>query len=62
MMWQDLLTAVALMLVLEGVLPFLNPSGLRTALFQIIHLNDRSLRAVGLFSMLAGVVLLYFVH
>ena len=61
-MWADLLSAVALMLVIEGVLPFLNPEGLRKALAMMAQLDDRQLRFAGLSSMLLGVLLLYFIR
>ncbi len=61
-MWNDLLAAVALLLVIEGILPFLNPQTLRNTLQQMIKLDDRSLRMIGLASMLAGVALLYWVR
>ncbi len=57
-MWHDLLVAFALVLVIEGILPFLNPSALRRTLAQIAHLSDGTLRFVGLTSMLIGVLLL----
>lgn len=59
LMWKDLLVAVALLLVIEGILPFLNPRALRITLQQMIKLDDRRLRLIGLGSMLAGVALLY---
>ncbi|GBE10929.1 hypothetical protein BMS3Bbin12_01031 [bacterium BMS3Bbin12] len=58
-MWHDLLSAVALMLVIEGILPFLNPEALRRALERVACLEPRVLRLCGLFSMLGGVLLLY---
>jgi uncharacterized protein YjeT (DUF2065 family) len=61
-MWTDLLSALALLLVIEGVLPFLNPTGLRKVLFTMAQMGDRQLRFTGLTSMLIGVVLLYFVR
>ena len=60
--WSDLLAAFALYLVLEGIMPFLNPEALRRALERFAALSDQQLRFVGLFSMVAGVVLLYFVR
>ena len=59
---QDLLTAIALMLIIEGILPFVSPRNLRRALFSIVQQNDKSLRLTGLGTMLAGVVLLYLVR
>lgn len=61
-MWHDLLAAFGLMLVLEGILPFLNPQGVRQALLQMAQMNDRVLRVVGLGSMLMGLILLYFIR
>ena len=58
-MGSRLLEAVALLLVLEGVMPFLSPSSVRRLLERVNELGDRSLRAAGLASMLAGVLLLY---
>ena len=60
-MWNDLLAAIALLLVMEGILPFLNPRALRNTLQRMIALDDRALRLIGLGSMLAGLALLYWV-
>jgi uncharacterized protein YjeT (DUF2065 family) len=59
---QDLLTAVALLLIIEGILPFLSPRHLRRALFSIVQQNDKSLRLTGMATMLAGTLLLYLVR
>ena len=61
-MFNDLLAALALMLVVEGILPFLNPGALRRTLQSIGLMDDRSLRIMGLVSMLSGVALLYLVR
>ncbi len=61
-MWQDLMAAGALVLVLEGVLPFLNPERYRTLMMQLLKLDNRQLRLFGLGSMLAGVLALYLVR
>lgn len=58
---SDFLTAVALMLVIEGVLPFLSPAGIRAVMLQMARMDDRSLRLTGLVSMISGVILLYLV-
>jgi uncharacterized protein YjeT (DUF2065 family) len=60
-MWTDLLAAVALLLVIEGILPFLNPAGVRRALHLLAEMDDRQLRISGLISMAAGLLLLYLV-
>lgn len=61
-MWQDLWTALALVLVIEGILPFVNPGGFRNMLRLVGEMDDRTLRNSGLFTMLAGLVLLYLVR
>jgi len=58
-MWRDLGAALALMLVLEGILPFLNPTGLRRMIASVNELRDGQLRVAGLVSMAAGLALLY---
>lgn len=58
MEWQDLFRALALVLVLEGLLPFVNPARLRQMLLQIAQVDDRTLRTAGLVSMIAGILIL----
>ena len=62
MQWSDLLAAFALYLVLEGVLPFVNPQGLKRIMSLLGNLADAQLRLWGLASMSAGLALLYFVR
>lgn len=57
-MINTLLLAFALMLVIEGLLPFLAPSVWRDAFRRVTELSDGQIRFVGLSSMLVGVVLL----
>ena len=61
-MWIDLLTALALVLVIEGIMPFMNPAGLRKMVVLVANMNDTSLRFIGLTSMLSGLLLLYLVR
>jgi len=61
-MWTDLWAALALMLVLEGILPFVSPDSLRRLLAALSEVDNRSLRIAGLVSMLTGVALLYLVR
>jgi len=58
-MWQELLIAVALLLVIEGILPFLSPTTMRGILLRMLEMDDKSLRISGLVSMLIGVIMLY---
>ena len=60
-MWQDILAAIALLFVLEGVLPFLSPQQFRKAMMTASQMNDASLRVLGFASMVGGLVLLYVV-
>ena len=61
-MWEDLLAALALVLVIEGLMPFLSPGGFRRTMEQVSRIPDRTLRTIGLVSMAAGVGLLYVVR
>jgi len=61
-MWTEILTALALVLVLEGIMPFLNPAAMRRMIILVAQMDDSTLRVVGLTSMIAGVLLLYLVH
>lgn len=51
--------AVALVLVLEGLLPFLNPVAWRRVFEQVLRMSDGQIRFLGLSSMLVGLLLLY---
>ena len=57
-MQSPLLLAVALMLVLEGMLPFLAPRVWREAFRRLTELSDGQLRFLGMTSMLVGIILL----
>jgi uncharacterized protein YjeT (DUF2065 family) len=53
-----LLGAVALMLVLEGLLPFLSPATWRDLFARAMRMSDGQIRFLGLSSMLVGLLLL----
>lgn len=61
-MWRDLGVAICLVLVLEGILPFLSPRRWREMALAMARVDDRTVRLVGLASMVAGTGLLYIVH
>lgn len=61
-MWEELGIAIALIFVIEGIIPFLNPAGWRKTLQSVSEMDDKTLRMMGLFSMIFGVILLYMVH
>ena len=62
MNWTDLLAAFALYLVLEGILPFLNPQAMKRFMLAMANFADQQLRVWGLVSMAVGLVLLYIVR
>lgn len=57
-MTSNLFLAFALMLVLEGLIPFLAPGTWRETFRRLIQLSDGQIRFIGLTSMLAGIILL----
>jgi uncharacterized protein YjeT (DUF2065 family) len=60
-MSESLLTAVALVLVLEGILPLLAPKVWRDAFRRMVELRDGQLRFLGLASIAIGLLILFFV-
>ena len=60
--WSDLWAALALLLVLEGLMPFLSPARMRETLRKVIELEDRALRTIGVISIIAGLLLLHWVR
>lgn len=59
---HDLLVALCLMAVIEGIWPFIAPASMRRVLLTIIEQDDRTLRVVGLVSMVTGVLALYLIN
>lgn len=57
---EVILAALALMLVIEGILPFSSPRVWRETFKRLIEMNDGQIRFAGLMSMMIGLVLLYF--
>ncbi|MFY9327720.1 MAG: DUF2065 domain-containing protein [Georgfuchsia sp.] len=53
-----LLAAFALMLILEGLLPFLSPQAWRNAFRRVTEMQDGQIRFIGLSSIIMGLVLL----
>lgn len=60
--WQVLPVAIALVFIVEGMLPFISPNRWRAMLAVAAQMDDRIIRNIGLGSMLFGVVILYVVH
>ncbi|MDE2400934.1 MAG: DUF2065 domain-containing protein [Burkholderiales bacterium] len=61
-MADSLWTLLALVLVIEGLLPFFNPRGWRRMFEQALRLSDGQLRFVGLLSMSIGLAVLWFLN
>lgn len=61
-MGEDLLTAIALVLVIEGLMPAIAPASWQRYLAEISRMNPRTIRIAGAISMVAGAVLLQFLH
>jgi uncharacterized protein YjeT (DUF2065 family) len=57
MNWSLFISALGLLFVFEGILPFLSPHFWRNLMQQMFMQNDRSLRIMGLVSMLIGLAL-----
>ena len=55
---ENLLLAFALMLVIEGLLPFTVPNVWRTTFRKLTEMNDGQIRFIGLSSIIAGLALL----
>ena len=62
MYWIEILTAVSLLLIIEGMLPFIRPSRYKQLVAQIVQLSDNQLRIFGLSAMIAGLLLLFIVR
>ena len=61
-MWIDFFTALALVFIIEGIMPFCNPAGLRKMFILVAGMDDKKLRFIGLTSMLSGLLLLYLIR
>ena len=61
-MWSELLTALALVFIIEGIMPFVNPESVRKMFLMASQLTNSSLRFIGLSSMLLGLLFLYLVR
>ena len=55
---DTLWAALALVLVIEGLMPFLSPGGWRRMFMQVLQLSDGQIRFFGMCSVLLGLVLL----
>ena len=61
-MLHDLTVAFCLMLVIEGMLPFIAPKRWRDLVMMLGDVEDNTMRLMGLGCMLAGTILLLIVN
>lgn len=61
-MWESFFQAFALMLVFEGVMPFLGPSRYKQLMTRLVESPEGTLRIYGFVSMILGAIVLQFVH
>ncbi len=61
-MWHELAVAFCLMLVMEGIIPFISPGRWRKMLLVLDQIDDNTMRMIGLGSMLAGTVMLLIIN
>lgn len=57
--FSDLLAALALVFVFEGIITFMNPRGLKRVLTRVLDFKDGELRIAGFLSMLVGLMILF---
>ena len=60
--WSDFFAALAIVCIIEGVMPFLNPQGMKRLLSKLATLEERELRIGGLLSMAVGLTILFVVR
>ncbi|MSR11947.1 MAG: DUF2065 domain-containing protein [Gammaproteobacteria bacterium] len=61
-MWHDLAVTGCLMLVIEGIIPFLAPQRWRKMLLMLDQIDDNTMRVIGLASMLTGTAVLLMIN
>ena len=62
MAWSEIMTALALVLVIEGLLPFASPGRYRQMVAEIVRLSDNHIRTVGLVIIVIGLVMLFVIR
>jgi uncharacterized protein YjeT (DUF2065 family) len=60
--WTDFFAALALVCIIEGIMPFINPQGLKRLLTKLAAMEERELRLGGLISMAVGLAILFLVR
>jgi uncharacterized protein YjeT (DUF2065 family) len=60
--WSELLAALAIVCIIEGVMPFIHPAAMKRLLARLAVMGERELRLAGFFSILTGLLILFLVH
>ncbi|MGI1679144.1 MAG: DUF2065 domain-containing protein [Cellvibrionaceae bacterium] len=61
-MWDDIVRALCLVLIFEGMIPFLYPNRWRELVLKLSLMSEKNLRLIGLISMAIGVCVLYVIR
>ena len=61
MIWQEILTVIAILFIIEGLIPSISPSKYKNFVSSMSKLNTNNLRILGFISMTFGVLLLVFI-
>jgi len=59
---MEVLTALALVFIIEGLLPFASPGRYRQMVAQVVRFDDNTIRGFGLVIIVIGLLLLYLVR
>ena len=62
MNWSDLLAALALVMIIEGLIPFISPRGYKNTMQQLTSMPESTLRRIGFGLMLGGAVFLFLIR
>ncbi len=62
MNWGDLLAALALVMIIEGLIPFISPRGYKNTMQQLTSMPESTLRSIGFGLMLGGAVFLFLIR
>jgi uncharacterized protein YjeT (DUF2065 family) len=60
--WTDFFAALAIVCIIEGIMPFINPQGMKRLLAKLAAMEERELRLGGLISMAVGLAILFLVR
>jgi uncharacterized protein YjeT (DUF2065 family) len=62
MNWTELFSALALVMIIEGIIPFISPQGYKNTMQQMLAMPESTLRVVGFGLMFVGAMSLFFIR